>query len=575
LRSQPYYQENFLRKARRTLMKLTVSLIALTGFLVLSATTATAATHYVSQNGGGFSGGSACNGQSTMSVGASNGTTYGAGDVVYLCGVIGTSVNFNGSGSSGNPVTLKFDSGARISVPFCNTVCLTLGNSSWVVVDGGTACGPGSSCSVSETANRSGYPANITGMIEATAAGSPPLANQIQVTRGITSSGSNIEIKNLIIRNLYQHTTFSDTTGSSDDSTGWGVINCTGCSLHDSTMHDMACPFCKLAGPNGSFFNIYQNYFDRYNWGIGEGSDPNMTATDWYIHDNHFGSTANWDEANNNYHHNHIIIQNGSDSPGAVFTRFFIYNNLFDGQVGANNTGIIFWDHGPVTNTWVYNNVFNNYGNTNPVSNAVQQGSAGAGSSINVLNNTFIDAIGSNAAVQGCLIVQGTGQLIENNLFNYCQQFVYFQYGTGTSTIPRPKVMDYNLYGNSSNTSHVFTSDGNGFFPTLALWQKFTGLEAHSVYKSSGVGVNNDASLQSSSMAINSGANLSSLCAQDANLQALCFDTSAGGIRTPTQRPASGGWTIGAFNAGGSGGASGAPPPNRPAPPTNLGATIN
>ena len=506
----------------------------------------------VSQSGGTFSGGSDCNGQSTISVSAFNALTLNDGDVNELCGVITTtpSIATASSGTATLPVTLKWDTGARITQPTCNNVCLQLNGANWLIIDGGTPCGANTACSLAELANRTGYPAGITGIIEATAAGSPPLANQIDITSGILSSGSNIIVKNLIIRNTYVHTTPTDNTGSSSDSRGWGWNNATNLTLQDSTLHDMAMPFGKLAGPNGDFITVQRNYFDHCNWCVAEGSDTSQTGTDWYIHDNQFGSMANWDATDNGYHHNPIFIQNGSDlvcSP--CFTRIFIYNNLFFGDPGANNTsGGTFWDHGPATNSWVYNNVYRLFGNPHQINNAIQQGSAGATSLINVLNNTFIDAQGTQSANQGCIIIQGTGQIIVNNAFQYCQQFVYRQWGTGTNTLPSPAIDDRNAYGNSSNTSHVFTADGAGFFTTMPSWRTFTGQEANSVYNQTGISISNTGVPTDTSL--NFGFNRSDLCPTDPQLAALCFDSSAGMTRTPTARPATGtnNWTVGAIN---------------------------
>jgi hypothetical protein len=85
------------------------------------------ATRYIAQSAGTFSGGSACNGQTTITPATFNGITNAPGDVNYICGAIsapgGTSglLVVKGSGSAGSPVTIKFDAGAVISAPYWGT----------------------------------------------------------------------------------------------------------------------------------------------------------------------------------------------------------------------------------------------------------------------------------------------------------------------------------------------------------------------------------------------------------------------------------------------------------------------
>jgi hypothetical protein len=549
-------------------MKLIVSLTALLTFMVLGAATASASTYYVSQNGGPFNGGSACNGQNAISVGTSNNKSYQAGDLIYICGTITSGVSFSSSnGASGNPVTIKFDSGARVSAAMCAAICFNLGGASNLILDGGTPCGPGTPCEIAEASNQTSHPSGLTGIIEATNSGSPPLSAPGR-SQGIWTAGNNVEIRNIILRNFYQHTSFNDNLYGSDDITAVYVNGTTNTSIHDSVLHD----FTSGVELNKAFnFSFYNNSIYQMNWGIGAGTQAGVSQTGWTIHDNHFGRVDNWDEAANNAHHNRIILFNGGVANGAGnWSGLYIYNNLFDGAAGCCSTGIIFFDGGPQLNTYVYNNVFSNAGQTQGLSNALMEGSS-PGNQVFYYNNTIIGAGPAVDNRAGCLLVQGTAAVI-NNVITLCNQLVYYQ---NSPAVPSVSPIDYNAYG-TADTSRVFVTDSAGVFTSLGAWRSYTKQEANSTYNQSGLKLNVDGTLTSGSPIVSQqGMNLSSVCNQNANLTALCFDSSLGHQRTPTPRPATGSWAIGALNSGSTIGPPGPPPANRPAPPTNLGATVN
>jgi len=117
-------------KGPRNLFFAVASILAFSPLLFSSPT-----TRYVAQSAGTFNGGTACNGQTTISAATFNSTKNSPGDVDYVCGTItgsagGAVLTVVGSGSSGNPITLIFDTGASLSAPYCNWA----GNSSGCLV---------------------------------------------------------------------------------------------------------------------------------------------------------------------------------------------------------------------------------------------------------------------------------------------------------------------------------------------------------------------------------------------------------------------------------------------------------
>lgn len=507
---------------------------------------------FISQNGGTFAGGSVCNGQNTVAVGTSNNATYKPGDVLNLCGVITSGFYMNSSGSSGNPITVKFDTGARISPPFCNGICFNLGGSNWVVVDGGSPCGPGTACSTAEFANQTGYPAGLTGIIEATSNGTS--AQNKKDGQLVSASGSNVEIRNLVIRNEYRRTSTTDLFSTYDLANAIRTYN-SNVSVHDSVIHDSGTGWMIASSPVSNI-SLYNTSIYHTNWEYGHGSGNTGQQSNISIHDNHFGDVSVWDDTatptgqNSHYHHNRIMMyQVGTVAVANAFNGLYIYNNLFDGQVGCCSTSEIFFDGGPFLNTYIYNNIFNAIGNPQGVDNAILQETGGAPDTEWSYNNTVIGA-GGSVEFQDCVQLEGSTVVFQNNVVSSCANLV--QTKSNTPVISASN----NIYAagggvNANQGGGIFqwgASGTNSF--TLAGWQNSShqdtsGTQYFSSFLS--LKLNTDATVQSGSPVIGAGTNLTSVCMSNPNLAALCFTTSAGHTRTPSSRPATGPWDAGAY----------------------------
>jgi hypothetical protein len=541
-------------------------IISLSLFLIvplLFSSAALASTVYVSQSGGAFNGsGTACPGQTTISAAAFNGGVESAGNTYVLCGVITTELTGNGNGSSSSPITIQFDTNAKISLPACDNSngCLNLSGMSWVVVDGGTACGPGTSCDTDESNNVS----IDTGMIENTANGTN-LANHVSGVGIMLNdpSCSNCEIKNLILRNFYVY------VPNSGDPTNFGVTGgffAGGVSggaflkIHDLKCHDVrAClSYNPVANDNG--LQVYD--VDFYN-ADGVNIENNSASTPllgYAIHDSHIHDIANWDDSGCPYHHDgiHSWGLTGGTNAGEQF-----YNNQISGNFGACPTGAIFFE-GSHTNAKIYNNVFlTTYTQEN---NGIFNVN---GSGYQVFDNTIV---GDNQSGDLCFNIgaaSGTPSIsFQNNIVTGCNTLIL------TQNNPSLTAWDYNVYGGCAptgcNSSTPFVANG-GTFDTFANWKTGCSCDSHSGYgaSTSYAGLNSSGVPQSSSPTINWGANLTSM-----GMVPLDSETSDGDLITPalrstgscsTQGQASC-WTIGAYNYGAS-----APVPN---PPTGLSASV-
>lgn len=489
------------------------------------------ATRYISQSGGVFSGGTACNGQTAVSVATFNGLTPAAGDINWFCGTITSSITIGGSGSSGNVITFNWDTGSRISVTFGGII--NVGSQGFLLFDGGTPCGPGTSCYANESASPTGYPSNITGIMEATANGSS-LANQNTSTQAFfgCSGCHDIEIRNLIIRNLYIHNLASDSTANADSGSfvfqcSSGQTACTGNLLiHDNDIHDTGNAI-SLEHFSAATIKIYNNEMWHNNWAIENSGNGTRTL---FVYNNHWHDATNWDTSLDTYHHNgiHNFMNTSSDSLG-----LYVYNNKADGDWGSccTTSNFLFTETAPPANFFVFNNVVIQSCNSNTEpANFAHTVNAGAGPAF--YNNTFLGC-GTTSSNVTAVELFGTTVTFENNAIEKYGQYVV----TGSSATF--STLDYNTYGAiglSGNSPWQFGATGDA---TFANWQSTSGGDSHG-QKVSSLNVNASGAPNAGSPLLGVGNNLTSLCT--GNLTPLCSDINGIG------RPSSGAWAVGAFN---------------------------
>jgi hypothetical protein len=253
-----------------------------------------------------------------------------AGDTVHLCGTITTNLTAQASGSSGSPITILFEPGANLTQsaggPF-----LTLSGLSYIIVDGGT-----------------------NGIIQNTGAGTS--GSHIQSRAVLAVPCNNCEFRNLTIANLYVH---NGTAAEMSDITAINCIKASGDNMliHDNVMHDAG--WCIYFDGSNAGLRIYNNNIYNVDHAISyTPASQSTTAGPVYIYKNHIHDYSNWDTTTNAYHHDGIhcyTVPNGyplSSGPpvqGAHIVGFWLYNNLFDGNVGGNATGHIFLEPGVQT----------------------------------------------------------------------------------------------------------------------------------------------------------------------------------------------------------------------------------
>jgi hypothetical protein len=504
--------------------------------LLVGASTAHASNVYVAQSSAGAANGASCadalpvlffNNSGNWGSGSSK---IGPGTTVHLCGTITTGLTAQGSGSSGNPITILFEAGAQISVrPGCGTNgCLNVARKSYIIVDGGATCG---------WVNHSEVACNgKIGSATATPAGT---------NFGIVADAcANCEFRNLEIGPIFTATAY----GATPSGNCRGIQNLNGTipggtyKVHNNVIHDSGSGIVYVpGGANDSGLQVYNNSEHNLNSSLDISNNNNGTLTGAQVHDNHFGSTANWDNTGCPGHHNtlHAFAYTTTNS-GIDY-----YNNLIDGDWGdCSTSGLFIEGNGSVNNNVrVFNNLWVMSSYTSMYNGIIN---ITAGGYVRFYNNTIL----GKATNDTCLWIDGNSGAsvyIENNIESNC----------GTMFASRTPGMfvtvNYNVYATTSTGSTWTNQSIPVWYSTLAAWQSACSCDANS---KSGVGSSYlalDASGKptSSSPAINTGANLT-------GLGVAALDVDMVGLL----RPSSGAWDVGAYNN--------PPSASGPAAPTGL-----
>jgi hypothetical protein len=238
-----------------------------------------------------------------------------------------------GSGTSGSPIVIKFESGAILQAPYWSGSAININGKSYITIDGGG-----------------------TGIIQNTANGTTRTYQQSN-TRGVDAgSCTGCTVKSLTISDLYVRTSSTDLAATQQS------INCvsfqyaTNLTVNNVTCHDAGWAFAG-AGDN---FTLENSNIYNIDHGVGFGAVG--TVSGFSIHDNHIHDYASWDSAANScgaspcYHHDGIHMWGQSANSNGLVTNGVIYNNLFDGDVGTSNTAHIFLQDA-IQNVVIFNNV--------------------------------------------------------------------------------------------------------------------------------------------------------------------------------------------------------------------------
>ena len=340
----------------------------------------------------------------------------GAGTTVHLCGTFTGTLNTTelrilGSGSIGSSITILFEVGADLTSPaWSANGAIDCNGRSYITIDGGT-----------------------NGKIE-NAANGDVLANHI-VTAGINSSGGycgNMTVKNLTISNLYIKQ--QSNTATYDDSIAINYFGDNSLITKNSIDHVAT----GIGSGNHSHHEISYNSFSYCQHCITDGSSSTL-ADDIKIHDNDIaGGAYLWDQSNNTYHHDSVIIMCESGLDPCV-TNLLVYNNYIHGiwseDPNSHTTAAIFLDDYATSS--IRGTVFNNIIAFSSSDTGVDNGYIYLGHHSAAYNNTIFTVGGGNTCVYP---FNASTDVLKNTISQSCGLGVYAPSGSGGLQA------DYNTY---------------------------------------------------------------------------------------------------------------------------------
>lgn len=443
----------------------------------------------------------------------------GPGTVVHLCGIISSPLVFRGSGTLGNPITLRFERDAKLSAPTWPTAGLSgiihVSSKDYVVIDGGE-----------------------NGVIEATDDGTAK-THQHHI-RGVRFENAGYsEVKNLTIRNLYVRTPYS--SDYRQNGTGISIDGVNSVKVYNNTISECRTGISAAYRHNGNSLEIYGNNIARVSNGVFiGGANTGHTLTNLSIHNNVLGDQYNWEGTwdprigGGDGHFHNDGIQISAPHGGNYVQGVKVYENIIGGDMGKYMTAFIYMED-DIRNTEVYNNILFTTGAGYPVNGFIVAGSSGY-----IYNNTVVTSNGGGAAG-----LSGSGSKIIGNIF--------YNVSTGIATdfANRVGVSDYNIYVFKKEPAEMYMRP---YIVKYDQWRATYGYDAHSLridpqfVNLSG----KDFRLRSGSPAIDAIAD-ASLLAELRNI----ITKDKNGI----SRPQGSGWDIGAYESSGNGNVVPALPP--------------
>ena len=527
------------------------------GMLLAIPASASLTNAYVTQSGAASGGcSSAVHAVSWFNNSANWGTgagQIGSGTTVLICGTITTSLVAQGNGTSGNPITLQWDTGATLRV--CDTNgAVQLPGLSYIVVDLG-----GNNPAITCPANGSGLSSQNSNVVGITDGAGP----------GGGSGMSNVEIRNGTIGPLYQ---YSCCGSDGENSYALVVTGGSGNNHFDHlTFNNALEAVMVLPNQNSSGNEINNNScastiarcVDYIN-----GNSGSFTDSGAKIHDNDIAVGTGWESGSADFVHIDPIrswIFNSSGSTDSMLG-ILIYNNYLHGAPSNNFTDFIQINSATCggTGTWsgdIFNNLFVDTA-TSGSSKAIGDGMitfGDCGKHIGVIaNNTF------DGGPQGQL------QQLE------CVELNVLSPGSTSVTFENNICMNFyaQIYGNDASVS--ITSDYNDFYNdscgcwgangvSYSSWQS-SGNDRHSL--TANPNVNAGYQLSVGSPVIGGALNLSGLGISQLDTGTPATFGSAGSCGSGCiARLPSGAWDMGGY--AGSSSLSG-----RPSPPSNLSVVI-
>jgi hypothetical protein len=524
-------------------MKRLLALLTFLAVLTL-APLAGATTRYIAQTAGTFSGGSACNGQTAITLATFAGVTLSPGDITYICGTVtaasgvtGSAITIGQSGTSGSHIVLNFDTGGNLQAGAWNAGAIFIAGRQWLDINGGT-----------------------NGIIQATSNGTSgsftnTTDNGSCIATGNSSSISNVTIQNVNCQNIYQRTSTTDVFSSNNDC--MQLLIATAVTVQNNTCNQMHWGIVVTYGPgstNSTSIQVNNNTVSNMDHGVIYG-DPNVGASTLTssncssaIHDNLFSAMQTWDDSTGGNHYHHDAIHVWANQLTASYSGLCIYNNEFTGNPGDEVSGIFSLESSG-TGNFIFNNIVNITSTTatcgdGAITHFTGTGSQGSG---NTWVNNVVKVISGAACIIDYGIAESATEVLKNNIAFANETYVASQ--SPTSSIG---TADFNSYQSPAGSNPFYGTCGGGV--SFATWKSSCGFDTHGQLVT--FTLNSDFTIPTSSALIGSATNLTSLgiTALDTGAPQTFGDGGACGTGC-LARPSTGAWDPGPYpfsSAGGS-----------------------
>jgi len=492
--------------------------------LLSSAFLGKSADIYVSQSGTGD--GTTSSNASSLAWLNSNWSSINAGDTVHLVGTLTNTLAIGKSGAAGSPITLFFEPNAKFSAPAWGSPASDNFTADPIVQGGGVS-----------TLNYFIIDGGSNGLITSTSNGMGQSFSNSCVGLVLTACGMGVEIRNLTVTNMY----YRITGAANDFGCGNGIEmsgTVTNCSIHNCTVINAGNAFAIYYEPGiSSNLQIYSNAAYHISWGCVLAPQQNnatcVNSSIWANRFDHFEDYA----GNPGYHQDGIICYTALATQ--TNRNLQIYRNLIGPHISTNQTtAAVFINDtqaiGSFQNVLIYDNIF-----------MIQDGDlwgngfvAVDGNPSCVFNNTFVET----GILQGGICFHtgsfGNASFMNNLALNV--NTVLAQ-GIGAPAGFQPTIItnsDYNVVfspGCDWWNPGSFTWGGGTSYRDHVTYPQFANFDNHSSINQPLLNANYQP-LTNDTVVINAGINLSSFFAVDFN---------------GNPRPATGPWTIGAFQTTG------------------------
>jgi hypothetical protein len=471
---------------------------------------------YVSQTGAGSQNGTSAGNDypvtflTTSGNWGSGGGQVGPGVTVMLEGNITTAFSILGSGSTGNPITIQFDTGATMSAPTWGpTQAIVAQNKHDIVIDGGGTNNGAIYCTATGFGLAHGNPCN-----------------------GIAiESCTNFTVQNIAVTNIYlavQNQESDSSSGSCIYVSDGGGLGSQNILVSNVLTHDSSIGFGGAFGPTAKNWKFVNSESYNCNWCCQVSDLANGFLDGLTISNDYFHSQSIWNDPADNNHHNEVYVFTAN---GGTNTNTVICATHFGGGLGGSFQTSQCFIKGNVANALVINDIFDatDGSGAGTAQLFAQIAYETAHYTVGIFNDTFQGSGNNNTAVNVGDLSDDAFPAVHNP--NYCISNCIFdgvftavaQFYSTNNTVSE----DYDLvFGITSGATFAAGTGMSSSPQSLAAWQAL-GRETHIVQGNPLL--NSSFQPQTGSAAIGAAATLAGFTAD-----------LSGAARTPP-------WTIGAY----------------------------